>query len=480
MKPTRLVISIYLVALVQLLTAWLGFTLSRDYLIEPPGRQGTGGWEVFAAQHVAFDRESPRALAETMDWLRVELGIRVTLFDPGGRVIASDHAVVPAPLPALEVSRLPVRSFLPGPSADTLAVGIHDAGKLVAYVITDRFQYRRPVSRQVMLAASVLLLVLTGSLLFARSLAVPLRRLAGVARAFGMGQLDARAQLDRRDELGAVAQAFDDMADRITLLLRSQRELLANVSHELRTPLARIRVALDLATEGDADAARDALTYIATDWGDLDRLVEDVLASARLELGSSVPGGLRLEKGEVNTSELACAVATRYQVLYPEERLELDIPPDLPPIAGDPSLLRRVLDNLVDNARKYSEPNLPVTMRARREPNGVCISVIDHGMGIEAADLPHIFTPFFRADRSRTRKTGGVGLGLTLVRRIVSAHGGRVEVESQAGQGTSMHVHLPSVVAPAAATPAEHGTRASAREHFRMGEANALQAPDSL
>ena len=82
MKPTRLVVSIYLLALVQLLTAWLGFSVSRDYLIEPPGRLGVGGWEVFAAQHVAFDRKAPAALRDTMEWLRVELGIHTTLFSP--------------------------------------------------------------------------------------------------------------------------------------------------------------------------------------------------------------------------------------------------------------------------------------------------------------------------------------------------------------------------------------------------------------
>jgi two-component system OmpR family sensor kinase len=459
MKPTRLVVSIYLVALVQLLTAWLGFAVSRDYLIEPPGRLGVGGWEVFAAQHVAFDRKNPGALRDTMEWLRVELGIHVSLFSPDGKLLATNHAQVPAPLPQAQVLRLPVRSFLPGPRSDTLAVGIHESGELVAYVITDRFRFRSRFSRQFILAIAVLSLVFSGSLLFARSLARPLRRLAAVARAFGSGQLDARARLARRDELGAVANAFDDMADRITTLLQSQRELLANVSHELRTPLARIRVALDLAVDGDAEAAREALANISTDWGDLERLVEDVLAAARLDLGSSAPGGLPLRRDRVNLDELAQAALTRFQVVHPSERLELDLASDLPPIVGDAALLRRVVDNLVDNSRKYSEPKSTVTLRMRREGESVLIAVLDRGMGIDAADLPHIFTPFFRADRSRTRKTGGVGMGLALVRRIVTAHGGEIEVESEVGRGTEMRVRLPRTLPPPA-------TDAS-REHFR-------------
>ena len=472
MKSTRLVVSIYVVALVQLLTAWLGFSLSRDYLVEPPGRQGLGGWETFAAQHVAFDRRNPAALQETMEWLRIELGISVTMFSPDGAVLASNHASVPAPLPARQAHTLPVRGFLPGPREDTLAVGIHEAGELVAYVITDRFQFRRPLSRQVILGVAVLSIVLLGSLLFARSLAEPLRHLARVARAFGSGQLGARARLTRRDELGAVAYAFDDMADRITTLLHSQRELLANVSHELRTPLARIRVALDLAADGDAEASRDALANISTDWGDLDRLVEDVLAAARLDLGSTEPGGFPLRRDPVNLAEVAEASRARALVVYPNEQLELEVAPDLPSIEGDAGLLRRVIDNLVDNARKYSEAQRPVTLRLNREDDGVSLTVIDRGMGIHPADLPHIFTPFFRADRSRTRKTGGVGLGLTLVRRIVTAHGGEVDVQSQMGQGTEVHVTLPAVA---------KGDLSATREraHFRIQETDSphTQAP---
>jgi two-component system OmpR family sensor kinase len=468
MKPTRLVISIYLVALVQLLTAWLGFSVSRDYLIEPPGRLGMGGWEVFAAQHVAFDRKNPEALRETMEWLRVELGIHLTLFSPEGTVLASNHAAVPGALPAGQAGRLPVRSFLPGPRPDTLAVGIHESGQLVAYVITDRFQFRRPLSRQVILAVVMLLLVLAGSLLFARSLARPLRRLAQVARSFGEGQLGARVRLHRKDELGAVAKAFDDMADRITALLHSQRELLANVSHELRTPLARIRVALDLAADGDADAARDALAFIAEDFGDLDRLVEDVLAAAKLDLGTSVPGGLPLRRDRVALTELAAAAATRFQVVYPaEDRLQLRCDSGVQPVEGDAALLRRVVDNLIDNARKYSEPDSPISLWVRADSLGASLSVSDRGMGIDPADLPHIFTPFFRADRSRTRTTGGVGLGLTLVRRIVEAHGGRVEVRSEVGVGTEVCVRLPLVLAHA-------GTPQETPAYFRTSRADAI------
>lgn len=475
MKPTRLVVSIYLVALVQLLTAWIGFSVSRDYLAEPPGRLGRGGWETFAATHVAFDRKNPEALRDTMEWLRVELAIHVSLFSPDGQLLASTHARAPAPLSRQVAASLPVRDFIPGPG-DTLAVGIHEAGKLVAYVITDRFQFRRPFSSHVIVAIAMLSLVFAGSLVFARSIARPLRQLARVARDFGSGQLDARARMARRDELGAVASAFDDMADRITALLQSQRELLANVSHELRTPLARIRVALDLAADGDAEAAREALAEISTDWGDLERLVEDILAAARLDLGSSAPGGLVLRKDQVDVIALAEAAQRRFQLAYPNQSLTLDVADDIPSIEGDAGLLRRVIDNLADNSRKYSEPTSPVQLRLRRSEEGVRLTVIDRGMGIEAADLPHIFTPFFRADRSRARQTGGVGLGLALVRSIVRAHGGEITVKSQVGVGTEVEVRLPHRVFPSAVRDAGAPGKTTAPEHSHTSSADVMDS----
>jgi signal transduction histidine kinase len=223
-------------------------------------------------------------------------------------------------------------------------------------------------------------------------------------------------------------------------------------------------VALDLAADGDADAARDALAYIGTDFGDLDRLVEDILAAARLDLGA-VAGGLPLRRDRVMLTDLVEAAATRFQVLYPKDRLELQCDVALDALEGDGALLRRVVDNLIDNARKYSEPNSPIVVRLDNDAGAIVLSVIDRGMGIEAKDLPHIFTPFFRTDRSRTRKTGGVGLGLTLVRRIVNAHGGRVDVESQVGVGTRVRVRLPVAGVGAAVKSEGHA-------HFRTRPAD--------
>jgi signal transduction histidine kinase len=232
------------------------------------------------------------------------------------------------------------------------------------------------------------------------------------------------------------------MAGRLERLVRAEKELLANVSHELRTPLARIRVALELAAEGDPERARRHLAGIAGDLDELDRLVADVLAAARLDAAG--PARLAVARAPVDPAALAAEAARRFEHLHPGRRLEVEVSPGLPPLPGDAALLRRLLANLLDNAAKYSEPPAPVALsvRAAEGGAGLVLEVRDRGIGIDPADLPRLFTPFFRTDRSRARGTGGVGLGLVLARRIAEAHGGGISVASEPGKGTTVTVKL--------------------------------------
>ena len=293
----------------------------------------------------------------------------------------------------------------------------------------------------------VLVVVGVSSIALSRSLVRPLRRLSNAAHALGEGDLDARTGVERSDELGDVARSFDVMAERIGDLLRAERELVANVSHELRTPLARIRVALDIAAEGDVELARESLADIAEDVDDLERLVSDVLATARLDIAATAaaPGGIPpLKREAIDLAELVTAVLGRFEGNHPEREVQLEIDPDLPTLDGDPVLLRRVVANLLDNAHKYSGPDdgaIEVTLSA--EGAEVVLTVTDHGIGIAPEDLPRVFEPFFRADKSRTRATGGHGIGLALTHRIVQAHEGHIGVQSTLGERTRVEVRLP-------------------------------------
>jgi signal transduction histidine kinase len=301
-----------------------------------------------------------------------------------------------------------------------------------------------PVSLLLKQAAVALLVLAVVSIPLARSVTAPLLGLSNFALRFGKGDLTARVRSRRRDEIGGLARAFDDMADRITALRRSEKELLANVSHELRTPLARIRLALELVTDGDRDKVSHYLTDINEDLTELEHLLNDVLSAARLDLARDSGGDAQppLHFEEAQAKSLVDAAAHRFLLRYPERSLVCDIAPGLPTLEADP-VLRRVFDNLLDNARKFSEAPLRFSARASEDGSHLVVEVSDQGIGIAREDQPRIFEPFFRSDRSRTRATGGVGLGLLVVRRIVDAHHGTIEVVSELGAGARFIVTLP-------------------------------------
>jgi signal transduction histidine kinase len=241
------------------------------------------------------------------------------------------------------------------------------------------------------------------------------------------------------DEVGDVGRAFDEMADRTAAVLHSQRQLMGDVSHELRTPLARIRVALELAAE-DPIAAKDVLADVGVDLDEIDHLINDILTTARLDSEH-----VRLDREATSVTELVDRAARRFTARHPGRKLERGAPDARGDraIECDPVLLRRALDNLLDNAAKYSDVGTPVTLAI--EPNGssLAFEIVDRGIGMSPTELDRAFTPFWRADSSRARKTGGVGLGLALARRIARAHGGDVTLASRPGQGTTARLEVP-------------------------------------
>ena len=311
-----------------------------------------------------------------------------------------------------------------------------------------------PIDRY--LVPLVLIVVGTSTILLARSLVIPLSQVTEAAKSFGAGELNTRVKLERNDEIGEVAKAFDDMAERVTLLLASERELLANVSHELRTPLARIRVALDLAIEGDAEMARSSAADIAEDLDELETLISDVLVASRLDLAARglTQGIPPIKRDPIEPAELLNHCAARFKRGLVARELQLQVQAELPPILGDRGLLRRAIENLLENANKYSEPSAPITLSAREHEGFVVIEVADEGVGIGPEDLKHVFRPFFRVDRSRTKATGGHGLGLALVKRIIESHGGTIELTSEIGKGTQAQLKFPltSVEAPSSSS----------------------------
>jgi signal transduction histidine kinase len=310
----------------------------------------------------------------------------------------------------------------------------NDDGTMLAVYHPNRPGF--PWSYVLPMCAAMLVLVGAASFWFARRLARPLDQLAVAAREFGEGNTTARAKLARDDELGNVGRAFDEMADRTEMVMNAQRQLMADVSHELRTPLARIRVALELAAE-DPVAAKDVLADVGVDLDEIDQLIADILTTARLD-GENTG----VERRHAHLDELVAQAAKRFTARHPNRKLETS-PVEHRDIECDPLLLRRALDNLLDNAAKYSDLGTPVSLAVAPNGSRVAFEISDHGVGMSKDELELAFTPFWRADGSRTRKTGGVGLGLALARRIARAHGGDVTLESAPGKGTKARLDVP-------------------------------------
>ncbi len=388
----------------------------------------------YAAERVADLRKDPEALRAELARAREAFGVVATVYAADGKTILASTSE--PPLPPRPEPRAGVPRGFPIQHAAGRALALRGGGQVVF-----AFEHHgRPRASAVLIA--VLCVIALASVPLARSIAAPVEQLTRAARALGEGDLSVRARVRARGEVGELARAFDEMAERIEAQVRSEKELLANVSHEVRTPLARIRVALELAAEGDLERARRYLGEIGSDLDELDRLIEDVLSTARLDLAAQGSGQLRRE--QVDLSSVVADAARRFAERWPARTLETGVAGPLLGVSGDGALIRRLLDNLLDNAAKYSEAPAPVRLAARGEAGEAVLEVKDRGIGISAEDLPRLFTPFFRTDRSRARNTGGFGLGLALARRIARAHGGDVEVESQVDQGTTFRVRLPA------------------------------------
>jgi two-component system OmpR family sensor kinase len=290
--------------------------------------------------------------------------------------------------------------------------------------------------------ALTLAVLLLGGYLTGRWLVAPLRALERATRALGDGNLSVRAELSRADEIGALAKTFDEMAAQIEGLVRSERALLANLSHELRTPLARIRVAVELAQDAEPELAQATLAELEQDLVEVESLLDDILASARLE-GAAGSWEVFLRSREpISAAALCEAAVRRFQARHPgrEVRLEGEVSAR---VQGHAMLLRRALENLLENGHKYSpDPRSALTLRARAEGGMACLEVIDQGVGISAEDQRRLCEPFFRGVQAQSARDG-LGLGLALVQRVVSAHQGALSVQSAPGEGTRVRLCLP-------------------------------------
>jgi two-component system OmpR family sensor kinase len=268
----------------------------------------------------------------------------------------------------------------------------------------------------------------------------PLRRIEQTAAAITAGDLSHRVEHpDERTEVGRVGAALNTMLDRIESSDRRLRRFIADASHELRTPLAAVRAYAELFERGAATRPEDlqrSMSGITRESERMSLLVDDLLLLARLDEGRP------LERKPVDLAQVVGEAVDAARVVEPERPIELAVEPVT--VIGDEARLRQVLDNLFANARSHTPAGTPVSVALERVDGRAELSVADHGPGLTEEQAARVFERFYRADTSRARASGGVGLGLSIVAAVTEAHGGTAQVEPTPGGGATFVITLPS------------------------------------
>ena len=264
------------------------------------------------------------------------------------------------------------------------------------------------------------------------------------------GDLQTRVPANGRDEVAALAHTFNQMAEQLEAADKKQRELerlrrdlIAWVGHDLQTPLASMRVILEALEDGVVDDPQTVKRYLSTaqrDVRSLSILIDDLFQMAQLDTG-----GIPLDRAESSLADLISDTLESFSELAVRQGVHLEgsVDPNVDPLMMDTQRIGRVLNNLIGNALRHTPKDGRVEVRAQRTDSGVEVNVSDTGEGIRIEDIPHIFESFYRGEKSRSRSTGGAGLGLAISRGIVQAHGGQIKVRSTEGNGSLFTFTLP-------------------------------------
>lgn len=292
-----------------------------------------------------------------------------------------------------------------------------------------------------LLPAGLALAVVGGYWLAGRALA-PVQRMTETARTISAQNLRERIEVAQpEDELGRLAQTLNSMIGRLEQSFDAIRQFTADASHELLTPLTAMRTEVEVALRS-ARSPEDYQRVLASVLEEVERIAR--LADSLLLLSREDAGAAATVRRSVRLDDLVREVAGHSKALAEAANVTLEVG-ELPEctIEGDPDRLRQVFFNLLDNAVKYNRPGGSIRICGRLGDQQVIIEVADTGVGIPAEELPRVFDRFYRVDKSRSRQMGGTGLGLSIVKALVENHGGRIDVESTPGRGSTFRVAFP-------------------------------------
>jgi signal transduction histidine kinase len=276
--------------------------------------------------------------------------------------------------------------------------------------------------------------------LLSRRMLAPVKALTETAKQLGKGDFTQRVQIKDKGEVGELAQAFNSMASDLERAEQMKRNMVADVAHELRTPLSNIRGYLEAVRDGVKKPDTDTIHSLEEETSLLSRLVNDLQ-----ELSLAEAGQLTLVRQEEDVAGLVKQVVAVVEghVSVKGLSLTIELPDKLPAVNIDSHRIGQVLRNLLENAIAHTGAGGTITVAARQCEGCVEVSVSDTGEGIPPEDLPNIFERFYRVDKSRTRATGGSGLGLTIAKRLIEAHGSSIEAHSEPGRGSTFTFTLP-------------------------------------
>ncbi len=300
-------------------------------------------------------------------------------------------------------------------------------------------QLRRSLDRLHLIAGGVAIAAaLLVAFLLAATLTGPLRRLRQTAERMEQGQIDARVDARGAPELASVGRALNRLSESLEHEEEIRKQTVADLGHELRTPVNGLLTRIEAAQDGVLEA-RGNLEGMHQEAIRLTQLLDDLACLADAE-----QPGLLLEKSALDLAQVARAAAESFAPRFAEAGIDFDIAAASAWVDGNAGRLDQIVSNLLSNALRYTEPGGTVALRVERAGADVVLEVADTGAGIAPDDLRHIFTRFWRGDRSRSRATGGTGIGLAIVRELVRAHEGRVDVDSVLGHGSRFRVVLPA------------------------------------
>lgn len=256
-----------------------------------------------------------------------------------------------------------------------------------------------------------------------RSLFSPLKELSAAVHSIGEGNYDVKLPEQRNDELGELSNSVSEMSQKISASIKSKEQLLIDVSHELRSPLTRIKLGLEVGSPKER---------IQEDIYEMEKMISSLLENYRFDAGYN-----KISPQITEISQLIKETADEYTQ---QNRLVLQLPPENIYVLADMDKMQIVFRNIIDNALKYSSDIVNISVK--KQNNFAVIAFEDKGSGISQQDLNNIFEPFYRADPSRSRKTGGFGLGLSISKKIIDAHKGEISISSNLNQGTKVIIKL--------------------------------------